>query len=119
MRTPPAGAAHVAGFVRLLVLRLACDCRELLVAPQPPHAPMLSAVMPNGQAAPGAGRCAPHWWGCTTLRDTLPVDPTRASGDRLEVSWTGPEVGTRPRPDGNMCTDKCCDVRCVEPTAEQ
>jgi hypothetical protein len=66
------------------------------VAPQPPHAPMLSAVMPNGQAAPGAGRCTPHRRGCTTLRDTLPVDPTRASGDRLEVSWTGPEVGTRP-----------------------
>ena len=67
MRTPPAGAAHVAGFVRLLR-----DCRAARVAPQPPHAPMLSAVMPNGQAAPGAGRCAPHRRGCTTLRDTLP-----------------------------------------------
>ena len=72
-----------------------CDLRVGLMLAAP-HAPVLSAVMPNGQAAPGAGRCAPHWWGCTTLRDTLPVDPTRASGDRLEVSWTGPEVGTRP-----------------------
>ena len=119
MRTPP--AAHVLrssvfDFVWLSVQ--CCDLRVGLMLAAP-HAPVLSAVMPNGQAAPGAGRCAPHWWGCTTLRDTLPVDPTRASGDRLEVSWTGPEVGTRPRPDGNMCTDKCCDVRCVEPTAEQ
>lgn len=43
-----------------------------VVARQPPHAPVLSAVMPNGQAAPGAGRCTPHRRGCTTLRDTLP-----------------------------------------------